>query len=63
MKINPDNNNIVLEESELGLLLKATHPTKYSTMQVFQRLVNVYTANFEEDLKSVIEMFEEEEEN
>ena len=50
-----------LNQEEQGLILKATHPTKYSTLTVLKALEAMHTANFEENLKSVIESLEEQE--
>ena len=51
--------SITFEPKEQGMILKTAHEVGRTTGEVAQRLVNMYEANLDEDLKSVAEMFEE----
>jgi len=50
---------IIFNEEEQGLILKASHSTPFSTGRVAGVVKAIYEANLEEDLKSAIEHLEE----
>lgn len=52
---------VIWEPEEQGIILKAVHPTKYTTGQIADKLVNIYMANLHDDIAWVLEMLEEDE--
>lgn len=51
---------ITFDPADTGLFMAAAHDTEFSTGRLAARLVEMYQANLEEDLKSVIEALDEE---
>lgn len=59
VKVTGDGIMAELTHTEQGIVLKAAHPSKWTTRQVFEHYLAIMAANFEQDIADTIADLEE----